>query len=269
MAAGSLSRKAYTHIQEHILSGKLPVGAVISEAELAKTLGVSRTPVGEAIRQLAREGLVEQVPRFGTIVRSLDRRELEEMYEMRDALESFAAARAAERITPPGAARLRQFCEIMRRIGEEMASSGARELSEPCLKRFLAADLAFHLAIIEASQNRRMVEIVKEMRTVSSIFRMRRVQHDVQTVHAAHEFHARIVAAIVARDGRSAAREMSEHIRAGEKQTLEQFDRETAAGRALSRMELPPELLRDLDEVARGGQFDDIGEMASPILADA
>src|SRR5262245_15044729 len=96
-AGGTLVQRAYEHIQEAILSGHLPAGSVVSEAVLAKSLGISRTPVGEAIRQLAREGLVQQVPRYGTIVKPIDRRELIELYEMRAALESYAAARAAEK----------------------------------------------------------------------------------------------------------------------------------------------------------------------------
>ena len=74
MATVSLSQRAYQHIQREIVSGQLEPGSVISETLLAKQLGISRTPVGEAIRKLAQEGLVEQVPRYGTIVCDLERR---------------------------------------------------------------------------------------------------------------------------------------------------------------------------------------------------
>src|SRR6187431_3293853 len=120
MSSMSLAQKAYEHLQESVLSGRLRSGTVISEAGLAKELGISRTPVGEAIRQLVREGLVEQVPRYGTIVRSIDRQELIDLYEMREALESFAAAKAATRITGPALERLQQFCDVMERIEREL-----------------------------------------------------------------------------------------------------------------------------------------------------
>src|SRR3954465_7670210 len=159
MSTVSLAQKAYEHLQEGVLSGRLRSGAVISEAGLAKELGISRTPVGEAIRQLVREGLVEQVPRYGTIVRSIDRRELTDLYEMREALESYAAAKAAEHISGPILERLQQFCDVMAAIGRELREAGASELDEPSLRRFLAADMAFHMLIIEASGNRRMIEV--------------------------------------------------------------------------------------------------------------
>src|SRR5215213_30844 len=120
----SLAQKAYDHLQEGVLSGRIRSGEVISEAALAKELGISRTPVGEAIRQLVREGLVEQVPRYGAIVRGIDRQELIDLYEMREALESYAAAKAAEVVTEPMLARLEQFCDVMERIGQELQASG-------------------------------------------------------------------------------------------------------------------------------------------------
>jgi DNA-binding GntR family transcriptional regulator len=249
MSSVSLAQKAYEHLQEGVLSGRLPSGTVISEAGLAKELGISRTPVGEAIRQLVREGLVEQVPRYGTIVRSIDRRELIDLYEMREALESYAAAKAAEHITPDVLNRLEQFCDVMERIGQELRHAGAGELDEPSLRRFLAADMAFHMLIIEASGNRRMIEVVKNMRTVSRIFRMRRAPHQFAVVHRAHDFHRRILAALRDRDAEGARKAMSEHIAAGREETLSRISPEADARAGTVLGELPPEMLRELDEI--------------------
>src|SRR3954469_20008540 len=116
----SLAQKAYDHLQEGVLSGRLRSGTVISEQALARELGISRTPVGEAIRQLVREGLVEQVPRYGTIVRSIDRRELIDLYEMREAIESYAAAKAAELVSDAALDRLQQFCDVMENIERDL-----------------------------------------------------------------------------------------------------------------------------------------------------
>src|SRR3954466_5680148 len=220
MAAVSLAQKAYDHLQEGVLSGRLRSGTVISEAALAKELGISRTPVGEAIRQLVREGLVEQVPRYGTIVRSIDRQELIDLYEMREALESYAAAKAAEHMTEPMLTRLQQYVDIMQRMEDELRETGRKELDEPSLRRFLAADMAFHMLIIEISGNRRMIEVVKNMRTVSRIFRMRRAPHQLPVVHKAYEYHSLILGALRARDGEAARKHMSDHIAAGKHETL-------------------------------------------------
>ena len=91
-----LTHRAYQHIQSEILAGKLSAGTQISETRIAEQLGISRTPVGEAIRTLAAEGWVEQQPRRGTVVRSFSRREIIELYELREALETFAARKAAD-----------------------------------------------------------------------------------------------------------------------------------------------------------------------------
>jgi DNA-binding GntR family transcriptional regulator len=246
----SLAQKAYDHLQEGVLSGRLRSGTVISEAALARELGISRTPVGEAIRQLVREGLVEQVPRYGTIVRSIDRRELIDLYEMREALESYAAAKAAEHLSEPMLNRLEQFCDVMERIGQELqASGGTGELDEPSLRRFLAADMAFHMLIIEASGNRRMIEVVKNMRTVSRIFRMRRAPHHLPVVHRAHEYHRRVLVALRARDAEAARKAMLEHIAAGKNETLSRLSPEQTDGAGSVLGELPPEMLKELDEI--------------------
>lgn len=254
MSASSLAQKAYEHIQEGIFSGRLRPGAVISEAALAKELGISRTPVGEAVRQLAREGLVDQVPRFGTIVKSLDRRELVELYEMREALESYAAARAAETITLPTLMRLQHFCDVMERVGEELTAADAK-LDEAGLRRFLAADMAFHMLIIEAAGNRRIMDVVKNMRTLSRIFRMRRSSHDLAVVQKAHRFHRLILDALRDRDPDGARRHMAEHITASKKETLALLHPDPNAAESMVLRELPADVLKELDAIERRSQL--------------
>ncbi len=249
MSSVSLAQKAYEHLQEGVLSGRLRSGTVISEAGLARELGISRTPVGEAIRQLVREGLVEQVPRYGTIVKSIDRQELIDLYEMREALESFAAAKAAECITEPTLARLQQYVDVMENIDKELRVAGSVELDEPSLRRFLAADMASHMLISEAPGNRRMTEVVKNMRTVSRIFRMRRAPHQLPVVHKAYEYHRLILDALRSRDAEAARRHMSDHIAAGKRETLSRLHpiSHTPEGAVLG--ELPADMLKELDEI--------------------
>jgi DNA-binding GntR family transcriptional regulator len=243
----SLTQKAYEHVQASIFSGKLKAGVVISEATLAKELGISRTPVGEAIRQLASEGLVEQVPRYGTIVRPIDRRELLELYEMREALESYAAGRAAEHMTSEVLTRLRQFCDVMKAIAEELRVGNTGELDEAGLRRFLAADMAFHLLIIEASGNRRMIQVVKNMRTLSRVFRMKRIRHDLRVVRQAHDFHLRILEALRQGDATAARQLMAEHIGRSKQDALARLDHASPAAEGDVLRELPADVLRELD----------------------
>lgn len=249
--APNLIQKAYEHIQQGIITGRLKAGVVISEAALAKKLGISRTPIGEAIRQLAGEGLLQQVPRYGTIVRPLERRDLLELYEMREALESYAAERAATRITERTLAQLQQLCDVLAKIGEELQRAGAGELDGPLLKRFLAADMAFHMLVIEAAGNRRILKTVKDSRTVSRIFRTRRGRHDLAVVHQAHGFHSQILDALRNRDGEAARRHMLDHIGASKQQSLDHFDHDSSVADVSS--SLPPDLLKELDSIEQSG----------------
>ena len=88
-------REAYARLIDDIKAGTLKPGDRLTEADLARRLGLSRTPVREAIRQLESDGLVTHVPRVGAAMRKLDYREVSELYEMRAVLEATAARFAA------------------------------------------------------------------------------------------------------------------------------------------------------------------------------
>jgi DNA-binding GntR family transcriptional regulator len=255
-AQPNLAQKAYEHIHESILQGRLAVGSVVSEAALAKTLGISRTPVGEAIRQLAREGLVHQVPRYGTIVRQIDRQEVIELYEMREALESFCAAKVASKPAPQIVSRLGQFGQVIGVLCDEVAGlSPDDEVSDAVLRRFLAADLAFHMTILESTGNRRIIETVRTMKTLSRVFRLRRAPHTRRAIVATMDQHTAINDAITAGDSEAARLAMAGHIRASKVESLAFLDVEwKGENRPALAYELPPELVRDIDAIEQTGQ---------------
>lgn len=250
----SLTKQAYRQIQDRIVSGQLPAGSLVSESALAKELGMSRTPVGEAIRQLATEGLVEQLPRRGTIVRGVDRDDLRELFEIREALESYAAAQAAERISPTQLAQLEALCNAMRDLAEQVRATGAAELNASDLKTFLSADMAFHLLILQASGNQRMQRSVSETRAVSSIFRMRRQRHDLQVLEQAHAEHAEILAALARGDAEAARAQMAAHIAASKQSALAELERQ-AADQSVSSLlsDLPQDLVQELERIETEG----------------
>lgn len=101
-------------VREAIVEGDLLPGARLSEVEVARALGVSRTPVREALGELEREGLVMVVPRLGAFVRTVGERDVEEIYTVREALEVLATRLVAARITAVGAAQLEEAIEAMR-----------------------------------------------------------------------------------------------------------------------------------------------------------
>jgi len=104
MPPPTLRQRAYRRIRDKFLSGELVAGMTLSENQLAKELGMSRTPIREAIRQMEMEGLIDYAPRFGAVVRTPDARELGEMYAVREALARASPKYLSIRLTPPGRA---------------------------------------------------------------------------------------------------------------------------------------------------------------------
>src|SRR5258708_6678592 len=120
MPSDPLREHAYKHIHGKLLAGEMPAGHVVSEHSLAREIGISRTPVREAIRRLEQEGILEQVPRYGTIVRRPERRDLEELYQLREALEPYAVAQAAGRLGPQDLITLGKLCDEIRPIAASL-----------------------------------------------------------------------------------------------------------------------------------------------------
>ncbi len=220
----SLREQAYRFLHGKIASGSLPAGSLVSELSLAKELGISRTPVREAIGRLISEGLVEQIPRHGTIVRNPDRRDLAELYEVREALESYAAAEAARRIGAEDLKLLDELLARMRELAREVRQSGATVLTGPALQQFLAADMGFHSVLIRATGNRRITRIIAEMGVMVRIFGFQRQAHTPGIVTRTCRFHAQVLKAVRCGDADLARRWMVRHLRTSKRQALEALD---------------------------------------------
>lgn len=225
MVPGTTIQKAYDHIRQRIIAGDFPPGAVVSEAALARELGISRTPVGEALRELAAVGLVEQVPRYGTIVRSITRQDLIELYEVREGLEPYAVALAVRRILPADLERLGRLCERLEGFLRALNDAKLAELEGQTLREFLAADMAFHTLLIHAAGNRRIAKLVRDSHVMTALFGARRMCHNRQIVGEACRYHAEILAAVRRGDADAARSLSAEHIRTSLALSLEHLDR--------------------------------------------
>jgi len=247
-------KQAYQYIQQRILSGDLPAGTQISELALAKEIGMSRMPIREAIRQLEVEGLVRQVPRFGTIVHSLDRSEMAELYEVREALESHAAEIVAGQLSSEDKQILSLLCSKILLVGRELQGGDEKLFSPGLMQKFLAADMGFHMVILRASGNRRMMKIVSDLRVLSRIFTAKRETHDLKIVIGVYRFHRRILRALCQGNGEVARYWMREHIRESRRLALESFDRRQAMGEARSALPLalPQDLLEEINQIEAG-----------------
>ncbi len=253
MSVNPLRQQAYQHIQTKILSGELPGGRVVSELSLAREIGISRTPVRDAIRRLEQEGVLEQVPRYGTIVRQLHRRDLVELYELRAALEPYAVAQAAGRVNAEDLSMLKKLCEEIKLIATELKKAAKPAVDDTMMRRLLSADMGFHMLLIRAAGNRRMMKIVADSRLLTRIFGTPRQEHDLSVLEETYRFHSQILQAVERGDSKTARQLMTDHIHASMREALEHYDHTHSVGDASSiPLGLPEDLLADLSRIERG-----------------
>jgi DNA-binding GntR family transcriptional regulator len=250
----TLSAVAYRHIQSRLLRASLRAGAKISEHRLARELGISRTPVREALRRLESEGMLRRVASSGTFVAEPDRAQLIEAYEVRMALEAFAVKRAALRMLPRQVHELQQLCDEMRAAVTAFRNSGAAIMEGAPLRRYLLADLAFHLLLLRAAGNRYALKILCDVHIRSAIFGYRSHQRDLHHLAYVWLDHARVARAVRQRDAAAAQRCLEKHMQASLEAALAAFD----ARRPDERVAPPPaDLAKAMEaliaEVGQGG----------------
>lgn len=212
-------------IREKLLSGAVKPGSRLSDDLLARELGISRSPVREALGQLASEGLIEQRPRAGAFVKQLDRREVEELYEIREALERYAVRKAAAGIRAESLAQLRRLCREMRSFVRQHPKCGTKIALAELRRRISSNDLAFHSLILEAAENRQMTKLVTDFKILMQIFvHFVPAKHDdFQGLINTYRYHRRITQALHKRDAKTAAVWMVRHIRAAKRRVLADF----------------------------------------------
>jgi DNA-binding GntR family transcriptional regulator len=216
---------AYTHIQKMIAARELRAGMPVSELPIANELGISRTPTREALRQLVAEGLLEEIPARGVVVATLQRQDIIEIYELREALEVQAAQKIALRgLGPLESQNLHRLAEEMAVLIRELESSDQEYLDSAQMTRFEAADLGFHLYMLQIAGNRRALKLVNNLRSLIRIFAMRRKGHGSNSLKQIHQDHCDALAALEARDPVVATSVLSSHIQNSRHERLEQFD---------------------------------------------
>ena len=196
----SLGGQIFNRIRDDILSGNYTPGEELKEAPLGKQLGVSRTPVREALRQLDLEGLVEIAPNRGAKVIGISRKDVEDIYHMRARLEGLAARKAAEQIKEEELAEL-----------EEVILLSEFHVKKPESKQMVRLDGRFHEIMYRASGSRMLEHVLPDFLHYVKMAR----SHSVKTEHRAQESvkeHKRILEAIRQRDGDLAEQLANEHI---------------------------------------------------------
>lgn len=196
-------------LREAIISATLKPGERLMEIQLAEEMGVSRTPVREAIRKLELEGFVVMVPRKGAYVAGISMKDIADVFEIRAALESLAAGLAAERITEE---ELEQLERILVKIGECVKKNDLVQLIE--------VDTEFHDTLYKACRNERLVQIVSNLREQIQRARTASLSTPGRMKDALEE-HKKIVEAVSERNVELAQLLAREHIENAENTMLD------------------------------------------------
>ncbi|MDF2569287.1 MAG: rspR 3 [Sporomusa sp.] len=199
-------------LREAIVNGVLKPGERLMEIQLAEELGVSRTPVREAIRKLELEGFVVMIPRRGTYVADLSIKDINEVFEIRTALDVLAAGLAVERITED---ELEQLERLLVEIAELIEQDDADKIVE--------SDSQFHDILYRASRNDRLVGIINNLREQFTRFRSISIQYPGRMQKSVEE-HRRLVEAIASRDTDLAQQLAREHMENSEQTLLQDLN---------------------------------------------
>lgn len=195
----SRAELAYEALREAFRTGRYKAGDRLREEEIAISLGISRTPVREALRRCEAQGLVRTAPGRGLVVASLDRTELLELYAMRELLEGAAARLAA---LNAGEAEI----AVLRRICAEFSSA----TNDPA--RLAAVNRRLHETILASAHNRYLSQSLDQLSVALSLLGDTTFTVEGRPVEADGE-HRAIIAAIAGRDGEGAERLARRHIR--------------------------------------------------------
>jgi len=206
-------------LRDSIARGEAAPGDVISANDLARHLGVSRTPVRDAVNQLAVEGLLELRPKAGAVVRTMSLEEFAEYAELRTALEPHVAELATTRITYDEAAQLRQIVKGMARLSRRMIDE---EYPVDICQKLRKLDDDFHRLIHEICGNRKIRKVIDDLRllTVRQAYPSRR---EIGAVAATLLEHWRIAKALERRDPVAARLWMMRQLRRGSRDAVNAY----------------------------------------------
>jgi DNA-binding GntR family transcriptional regulator len=203
-ARAYLKDEAYARLKQRLLNSHYPPGSFLSERQLARDLGMSKTPVKAALERLEAEGYVSVSPQQGIVVRELSIREIADQYEIRAALESFVVRTVAGRLTPEQVARVETNLQ---------AQADVRGTSDVPLGVDL--DAAFHTQFVEFLGNQEIARVFGQLRD-----RMQRIVTRVfvlnpTRIEASYDEHVAIAQAVISGRGPAAADLIVAHLERG------------------------------------------------------
>lgn len=210
--SGSVANHAYAYIRDRVISGEFPPGSRLTEEQLARDLGASRTPVREAMRMLVSDGVLKFRPNYGTFVGAWSPEEVAQLFDLRVVLEAEITALASVRITADEVAALA-------RTQDELEARGC-DLSAPNLERIARLNRDFHRIVADASHNQRFIAMLAnaiEMPIVQQTFR----RYSPTQMARSFAHHRELIDAFKARDAAWARNVISCHILAAKHARLD------------------------------------------------
>jgi DNA-binding GntR family transcriptional regulator len=205
LAPRALYQEVAEGLRQRIFNRELPPGSWIDELKIAEAYGISRTPLREALKVLAAEGLVTMKVRRGAYVTEVSEKDLQDVYHLLALLEADAAAVVAATATDAQLAELNA-------IHQELAAAAPQGVGDTTL--FFQLNERFHLRLLEIANNKWRDQLVTDLRKVMKLNRQNSLLKTGRVAHALKE-HEAIVAALVKRDGSGAAKAVKAHFEAG------------------------------------------------------
>src|SRR5687768_10756057 len=215
----NLRQQAYDRIRDLLRSGHLQPGARLSTLELSRRLGISRTPIREALSKLSSDGIVREVPGFGAYVHEPDEQELAEVYGLREAIEAYAAREAAASILPAELDRLEELCLRWLAMARHLRDSGELHLDAKSRELSVRIDEKFHETLIRAARNRLLFKTLDDMRLMSRTLEARQLGTNsaitLPMLARTYRDHATLLRVLRKRDADAAEHWMRRQLRMG------------------------------------------------------
>ncbi len=216
-AVENLSARVYNQIKQLILCNEIMPGQKLHHQELSERLGVSRTPVREALTRLVQEGYVSFLPNRGFTCKEIRIQEAEELYDLREALEAFAVEKAIAKLTQASLDQLRK----------KMSSYG-RDVQKRFTRERLVYDQDVHLQIVRLAGNETLINMLSHVFERIVLKRRTDGLYDPARGLAAHEEHMRLLVAMEQRNIGAAVAIIREHIQAGKKNVMADLEQRQA-----------------------------------------
>ncbi len=204
----TIRRKVHAYLREQILSGEIGPHERLVETKIAQEIGTSRTPVREALHTLEMEGLLESIPRVGYKVNTISDREVEEICEIRTAIETLAVRWAMEKAPE----------KLVRDLRENIAATEQR-VGRGHVRAYVDLDGQFHEIIAGLSGSKRLLELAQALRRHMLRYRVQSIYAPDNVVRGIRG-HKAILAAVETRDVERAAKAVKSHLQQSKKDIL-------------------------------------------------